>query len=290
MRIHRQTAFALVTLFFCVSLTDQADAGFERRFIGARALGVSGALTAFGDGPWCFYFNPARTAEMNQIDAFYSPAYFGLQEIRSTGIAFSNQSFGINYAAAVHTFGFELYRETVFSLNLSLPVYDFLFFGSNANLNHLSIKDYGVDLALSIDAGARMFVSDHFAVGFSVTNLNSSSMTLSNDPLPQAFAGGVAYVSDKLNIGVDYYKELGFPSSVRIAAEFSPLNFITFRTGTASGTNSFSAGLSLKLFPFEIGYGGMFHRIIGTTHSFGITFNLGENTGSEFERAQRSKK
>lgn len=287
MRIPRHVAFAVAMLLFSYCLSDRAFAGFERRFLGTRALGASGALTAFGDGGWSFYFNPARSSDMNQIDAFYSPAIFGLQEIRSTGISISNNSFGINYTAAVHTFGFELYRETVFSLNLSLPVYDFLFLGSNANLNHLFIKDYGTGLALSIDAGARVFVLENLAAGFSVTNLNSCSMTLSNDPLPQALAAGVAFVSEKLNIGLDYYREIGFPSALRIAAEYSPFNFITFRTGTASGANSINAGLSLRLSTFEIGYGGMFHRILGATHSFSVSLDFGNNGNSEFEQMQK---
>ena len=280
-------AFAVAMLLFSYCLSDLAFAGFERRFLGTRALGASGALAAFGDGGWSFYFNPARTSDMNQIDVFYSPAIFGLQEIRSTGISISGNTFGMNCIAAVHTFGFELYRETVFSLNLSLPVYDFLFLGSNANLNHLFIKDYGTGLALSIDAGARAFVLENLAAGFSVTNLNSCSVTLSNDPLPQALAVGVAFVSEKLNIGLDYYREIGFPSAVRIAAEYSPFNFMTFRTGTASGANSINAGLSMRLSQFEIGYGGMFHRILGATHSFSVSLDFGNNGNSEFEHMQK---
>ncbi len=283
-------AFAVVMLLFSFCLSNRAFAGFERRFLGTRALGASGALTAFGDGMWSFYFNPARTAEIDRIDAFYSPAIFGLQEIKSTGLSVGSNCFGINYVTAVHTFGFELYRETVLSLNLSIPVYDFLFLGSNANLNHLFIKDYGSGLALSIDAGGRAFVSENLVAGFSVTNLNSCSMTLSNDPLPQALAAGAAYVSEKLNVGLDYYKELGFPSAVRIAAEYSPFTFVTFRTGTASGGNSFNAGMTLRLSSFEVGYGGMFHRILGATHSFSISFDFGNDGNSEFGQIQKYRK
>lgn len=265
----------------------KADAGFERRNAGPRSLGAAGALGAFGDGPWCFYINPAHVTDVTETGFFYTPSLNGLQEIKSTGISFRNNSFGIDYAAAAQTFGFEMYRETVFTFNLSVPVHDFLFIGSNTNLNHLFIQDYGTDLSFSFDAGIRMFLSENFSLGFSATNLTSSSMTLSEDRLPQSFTGSIGYLSGPFNMGLEYYKEIGFPSAVRVAAEYSPVRFLTVRTGTASGTNAFNAGLSLRFSSFEVEYGTMIHRVLGTTHSFGISVRFGGTAGSEYESIRR---
>jgi len=76
-------------------------------------------------------------------------------------------------------------------------------------------------VAASLDVGSRIFLSDRFSVGLCMTNLNSASMTQSDDMLPQSLAGGIAYLSDALNLGIEYFKELGFPSAVRVAAEYS---------------------------------------------------------------------
>lgn len=275
----RFLAFSL----FLLAPFGEADAGFERRNVGPRSFGAAGVLGEFGDGPWCYYLNPAHVTDITEAGFFYTPSLNGLQEISSTGISFRNNSFGIDYTAAAQTFGFEMYRETVITLNLSVPLYDFLFIGSNTNINHLFIRDYGTDLSLSFDAGARMFLSDNFCLGLSATNLTSSSMTLSNDRLPQTFTGGIGYLSSAFNLGLEYYKEIGFPSAVRVAAEYSPVTFLTVRTGTASGTNSFNAGLSLRFSSFEVEYGTMIHRVLGTTHSFGISIRFGGETGSEYE-------
>lgn len=282
-----RVTFAFVLSFISLATSGDTYAGFERRFAGPRSIGVAGALSAFGDDAWCFYSNPARAASINEVDLFYTPSIYGLQEIKSTGISYRDNSFGVDYSLAAHTFGYEIYRETVFSINLSVPLYEFLFLGSNANLNHLFIKEYGADLALSFDAGARMFLSENFSVGFGATNLSSSTMTESNDRLPQVFAGGIAYLSDALNLGVEYYKEIGFPSSVRVAAEYSPVEFLTVRTGTASGTSSFNAGFSLRLSSFRVEYGAMFHQVLGTTHSFGVSLCFGGRRESEFESIRR---
>lgn len=286
MRVTGCFAFVFVVSFLSVVAFGDACAGFERRFVGARTLGTAGALSAFGDGPWCFCFNPARSADLNEVSLYYSPSLYGLQDLKSTGISYRGSAFGLDYTGAARTFGLDLYRETVVTVNVSMPIYDFLFVGSNVNLNHLFIRNYGTDLSASIDAGARMFLSDNFALGFSATNLNSASMTAFKDRLPQTFAGGMAFLSDALNLGVEYYKEIGFPSAIRMTAEYSPLDLFTVRIGSASGTSSFNAGLSVRVAAFEIEYGAMFHQVLGTTHAFGINFKFGGDGKPEFEHVR----
>lgn len=280
------TSAIFLTIAVLASATD-AFAGFERRYIGARAIGSSGGLTVFGDDPWSFYYNPARTAEVSGVNLFYSPAFMGMPEVKSTGISYRGKVMTLDCGAGLHTFGLDSYRETVATLNISSPVSDFLFAGINANLNHLYILNYGTDLTVSLDAGLRTYFSENLAAGFAVTNLNSASMTYSRDRLPQSLAGGVAYMSDRVNIGVDYFKELGFPSSVRVAAEYTPVDFVTFRTGTLSGTGSFSAGFSARISRFVMEYGAVFHDVLGTTHMFGISIILGGGGESEYARGRR---
>ncbi len=277
----------LLTLSFLVTMPLESYAGFERRFTGARALGAAGAIDTFGDGPWSFYLNPARTTEITETSLFYTPSIDGIREIESKGMSFRSNMLGFDCSFAAQTFGFDIYRETVVTANLSVPLREFLFVGSNVNFNHLFIERYGTELSVSVDAGARMFLSDNFSLAFSATNLSSSSMTLAKDRLPQTFGAGIGYLSDALNVGVEYYKEIGFPSSFRIAAEYTPVRYITVRSGTASGTDSFNAGLSLRVASFGIDYGAMFHRVLGTTHSFGVSFRFGKRGESEFEEIRQ---
>ncbi|MCL5267060.1 MAG: hypothetical protein M1469_03020 [Bacteroidetes bacterium] len=252
--------------------SEESFGGFERRYVGPRSLATAGALCAFGEDAWSYYYNPAHSTQIGEIGSFYTPYVLGLQEVRAEGISFRSNMFGFDFGAAVHTFGFELYRENVFTLNLSTPIYGFLFAGSNINLNQLYVKDYGTDASVSIDAGVRMLLSSSYSVAFSVANLNSASMTLSKDRLPQTFTAAAAYRSEGFNMGVEYYKEIGFPSAIRIAAEYSPVSFVTFRAGSASGTNSFNAGVAFRFLSIHLDYGASFHQVLGITHSFGLSF------------------
>ncbi len=278
--------FCLAFVLATGSLVRDARAGFERRYSGGRALGAAAALCVFGEDPWSFYYNPAHDALIRDLSIFYVPSVLGVSEIKSSGLAYRDNVWGVDIGGAAQTFGFSTYRENVFTLNLSLPLFDFLFIGLNANANHLFIEGYGNDMALSIDAGTKMFLSRNVSVGFSATNLNSSSETLSNDRIPQTFTGGIAFESNELNIGLEYFKELGFPSSVRIAAEYSPAKFFTLRAGSASGTNSFNAGISIRLQSFEFVYGASFHEVLGITQSFGISFDFSHDVKSEFEKVE----
>ena len=267
-------------------ICSRVHAGFERRYSGTRSLGTAGTLCAFGEDPWSLYYNPAHAAEIRGLSVFYVPSTLGIQEIKSTGIAYRDNLLGVDFGGAAQTFGFDLYRENVFTLNLSVPLYDFLFVGTNINADHLLIKDYGTDLAVSIDAGAKMFLSRNFSLGFNTTNLNSASETLSNDRLPQTFTGGIAFESDELNIGLEYFKEIGFPAAVRIAAEYSPVKYVTVQAGSASGTNSFNAGVAVRFLSFEVEYGAAFHQVLGITQSFGISFDFSHDDKTEYEKIE----
>lgn len=272
------------SIFLALISSRDVHAGFERRSSGTRSLSTGGTLCAFGEDPWSFYYNPAHAAKISELNAFFIPSTLGIPEVKSTGIAYRDNLWGIDFSGAAQTFGFELYRENVFTLNLSVPVYDFLFVGVNVNANHLFIEDYGTDLSFSVDAGAKMFLSQNFAIGITTTNLNSASETLSNDRLPQTLTGGIAYESEELNVGLEYFKELGFPSSIKIAAEYSPMDFISFRAGSSSGTNTFNAGIAVRFKSLRFEYGAAFHQVLGVTQSFGVSFDFSHDEKSEFEK------
>ncbi len=269
-RVMRSCAVLLLIL----AGTGESFAGFERRYLGARSLATAGALCAFAEDAWSFYYNPAHSTAVGEVGSFYTPSLFGLREAAAEGVSFRGYMAGFDLGIAAHTFGFDLYRENVFSVNISRPLFEFLFVGSNVNFNHLFVKDYGTGLCVSVDAGAKMFVSDNYLVGISVTNVNSASMTVSRDRLPQTFTAAVSYQSERFNLGVEYFKEIGFPSAVRIAAEYSPVSFATFRAGSSSGASSFNAGAGFRFLSFVLEYGASFHQVLGTTHSFGLSFLL----------------
>lgn len=280
----------LAFVLLCCVFIRNTHAGFERRCSGARALGTAATLCAFGEDAWSFYCNPAHAALIRELSIFYVPSVLGVPEVKSSGLAYRDNVWGVDFGAAAQTFGFSAYRENVFTLNLSIPLYDFLFIGFNANANHLYIDGYGSDIAMSLDAGTKMFLSRNISIGFSATNLNSASETQARDKIPETFTGGMAFESKELNVGFEYFKDLGFPSSVRIAAEYSPANFLTLRAGSASGTNSFNAGISIRFLSFEFVYGASFHQVLGVTQSFGISIDFSHDVRSEFEKVDDYRK
>jgi len=279
-----------VLVVLCEISGNELYAGFERRYSDARSLATAGALCVFGEDPWSCYYNPARAADLSELSLFYVPSIFGIQDIKAAGVAYRDNLLGVDFSGAAQTFGFDLYRENIFTLGLSHPVYDFLFVGVDINLDHLFIQDYGTDATASIDAGVKMFMSRNFSMAFSMTNLNSASVTLSNDRLPQAVTAGIAYESNELNVGVEYFKELGFPSAVKVAAEYSPIKFATIRAGSASGTSSFNAGVAIRFLSFELDYGASFHQVLGVTQSFGISFRFSNQDKSEFESTEEYRR
>lgn len=261
--------FLLLVLFF----SSDAIGGFERKGLGTRGFSVSGAECALGEDGWGFYYNPARMINDQEINLFFVPSYYGIYGLKLMGISYRGHLFESDIGAAVHTFGFELYRETTISLNFSKPIYDFFFAGVNLNLNDLWIKNYGNESCLTIDLGTKFLLSDHLVLGFATTNINSGSMTQSSDLLPQMLNVALGYIDRDLLVEVGYFKEAGYTSGVRISSEYSVSSEVLLRIGSTSGTQSVNGGFEIRVLGIGIGYSMAYHQTLGITHSFGLKLN-----------------
>ncbi|MGC8594560.1 MAG: hypothetical protein ACP5US_00650 [Candidatus Kryptoniota bacterium] len=263
----RRGVSILVLLLF---LSSSAIGGFERKALGTRGFSVSGAACALGEDGWGFYYNPARMVNQQEINLFFLPSYYGIKGLKLIGASYRGHIFFSDIGAGIHTFGFELYRETTISLNFSRPVYDFLFVGGNINLNNLWIKDYGDESCVTLDLGLKFLVSEHFVFGLTTTNVNSGSMTQSNDRLPQILDVALGYIDRDLLVEAGYFKELGYAPGIQLSAEYNAGSNLFLRVGATSGTQTVNGGFELRVFGIGVGYSMSYHQTLGITHSFGL--------------------
>jgi|GEM_PF-1478241 len=268
-------------LVMALFISSTAVGGFERKALGTRGFSVSGAACALGEDGWGFFYNPARMTNQEEVNLFFLPSYYGITDLKLMGVSYRDHVYSFDISAAVHTFGFELYRETTVSLNFSKPIYDFFFAGGNVNLNNLWIKDYGDESCVTIDLGLKFLLSEHIVLGVATTNVNSGSMTQSNDRLPQMLNAALGYIDKDLLVEVGYFKELGYTSGIRMSAEYNISSNFLLRIGSTSGTQTINGGFELRMFGVGFGYSMSYHQVLGITHSFGLSLNPSEFLSSK---------
>ena len=244
---------------------------------GARQVALSYSdISSFNDA-FSIFNNPAALSGINirTSGIYYSPSPFGLKELSKTCGVFSQPtSFG-NLGIGFSVYGFELYKETVIGLTYAGKLTSNFYAGVTASYKTISIKNYGSTGVLYFNLGGIAVISDKINVGFSFENINRATVADESNQLPVVYSVGISYKAIKeLQVFAALAKELNYNASVRLGAEYSILNFLTLRIGTASEPNTFSSGIGLIYSVFHFDYAVTSHPDLGLTHQFGVVFRL----------------
>ncbi|MBI5475571.1 MAG: hypothetical protein HY964_02400 [Ignavibacteriales bacterium] len=260
-------------LFLTILFIEICRCGFERNETGARAIAMGGATTANFDTIWSLYTNPAGISGCNnlKIGSAYTPQQFGLSELASGGIvAVSPISFGV-VGGAVRYYGFKKYNEFTATFSYGMTV-SAIAFGVNLNYYHLSIEQYGSAVALGIDAGILAPLSEKLLTGLFIRNLNSPTIGISKNKLPQSFSIGIGYLPfNSVQIGIDFYKETLFEPSLRTGVEYWLIDALAIRAGITDNPDQYSGGIGIKVSTIRFDYALTKHPDLGWSHSFSLT-------------------
>ncbi len=266
-------------MFLLTSLPWFAFAGFESNGRGARPIALSNAFVAVGNSPWSTAYNPAGLASCNAFEGtlFLSPQQFGLKELRTISAAgvvpFSGGSVGV----IVGQFGFDLYRETAYTVGVGGTIDDGVAVGGAVNVVRLSLAQYGTAAIPSYDVGALVEIVSGLRMGFDWKNVTAATIAGSGESLPQVLATGLCYdLSDVARLTMDLEKDIRFPFSLRMGLEHSFLHVLTLRFGMRSNPDTFSVGLGLQIDGFVLSYAAYSHSQLGWTHQIEISFTMNE--------------
>ncbi len=270
--MHQYKVFiALIQVFLIVQFS---SASFERTAQPTALFGrAASGSSLFNTGN--VWLNPASIAQNSSFvtSLFYSPSPFQLPQLSHFGLMTIKNYDKINFAAGFSSFGFSLYRETVFSLTTATMFTESFGAGLNVHANHLSIQSYGNATTAVVDLGAIISVTDNLNIGVSLNNITRSTFG-ADDDIPQTFITGLSYtLLEKTAITLDIVHDVRYSTGYRAGIEFSPHEIITLRAGTQSEQSRLFGGIGINVFSFQIDYGIATHSELGLTHSIGITFS-----------------
>ncbi|MCB0834558.1 MAG: hypothetical protein KDC45_13915 [Bacteroidetes bacterium] len=239
---------------------------------GAKPLAMGCAYVGLSGSVESFYYNPAGLWLISYPTAsgFYSTPY-NLKELRTStfGVAwpFASGTAG----ASVESYGFDLYRESTASVAWSGAIKQVVSFGVMVNYHHLAIKGGGDASTAGVDAGILLRPHEKIMVGFSARNINRPS--IAGDDLPQAASLGISFQAlPNWVVTADLYKDIRFPSDVRVGSEYKIADRIMLRGGLASDPSRVSGGLGIDVGFGQIDYAFYTHRELGLTHAVSLTY------------------
>lgn len=280
--------FLVILILWAVNLSAQ----FENTDVGARPTALGGAFTSLSDNSLAIFYNPAGLGQVKyrEFSAFYSPAPFGLTDLSTASLSYSEPfSFG-TVGAAFKTYGFDLYRENNFILAYGNTYKKKIFYGANINLYNLHIQNYNNATAFGLDIGAMVYITKFLQWGFFGKNITGTKIGESKEKIAQVYRSGFTFQpDDKIRVIGEIEKDVKYPISVRGGLEYSVIDFLDLRFGVGSQPSIFSAGFGLNYNLFSFDYAFTKSEDLGFTHLGTISVNFGGLKAKKESRERLSR-
>lgn len=262
------TPIIAVFLLYLVMQNAQAQI-----YYGARSSALNHAVTALDNHTWALFANPASVVEHQSQASFYYIRYYGLSELADVAATLSYPTQWGVVSGGVHTYGFELYRET--SLQLSwMYRYDKLKSAICIHYDHIAFPSpYGSDGSLGFDVGILFPLSEKLDIGAMATNLNRPAVGVDAQKRPRLMSIGLAYKPlDKGIILIDILKDVRYPIATRVGVEYPLVDALVMRAGVGSRpvNTTFGAGFSIK--QWQINLSAERHQELGWSPGIDVVF------------------
>ncbi|MBK7629612.1 MAG: hypothetical protein IPJ23_02630 [Ignavibacteriales bacterium] len=245
---------------------------------GAKQISLSNSDVALSNDVFSLFNNPAGLAQMNwrEVGIYYSPAPFGLSELANGYVAYHEPTSIGSFAIGGMSYGFDLYRESKFSLGYSYNYSNKFFAGITINYQTVSIKNYGNDGAVFFNLGGLAYISDVFRLGFSFQNVNRPTFGNEDDQIPVVFNSGLSYdIADELTINFALEKDIKYKASFQFGINYDIVEYLSLRTGFSNEPSKYSAGIGINYSMFSLDYAMFTHNDLGLTHQAGVIICFG---------------
>ena len=265
----------ILTIIIICSLTLSAYSQYNP---GAKQISLSNSDVALSNDVFSIFNNPAGLAQMNwrEVGVYYSPAPFGLSELANGFVAYHEPTSIGSFAIGGMSYGFDLYRESKFSLGYSYNYLNKFFAGVTINYQTVSIQNYGNDVALFFNIGGLAYVSNILRLGFSIQNINRASFGDDDDQIPMIFNTGFSYdVVDELTLNFAVEKDIKYKASFQFGINYDIIEYLSLRTGFSNEPSKYSAGIGINYSMFSLDYAMYTHNDLGLTHQAGIIISFG---------------
>lgn len=265
----------ILTIIIICSLTLSAYSQYNP---GAKQISLSNSDVALSNDVFSIFNNPAGLAQMNwrEVGVYYSPAPFGLSELANGFVAYHEPTSIGSFAIGGMSYGFDLYRESKFSLGYSYNYLNKFFAGVTINYQTVSIQNYGNDGALFFNIGGLAYVSNILRLGFSIQNINRASFGDDDDQIPMIFNTGLSYdVADELTLNFAVDKDIKYKASFQFGINYDIIEYLSLRTGFSNEPSKYSAGIGINYSMFSLDYAMYTHNDLGLTHQAGIIISFG---------------
>ncbi len=266
--------FFFLFLIFVLSTGSQAQGWLP---MSAESAGSANAIVAL-PSIWSVHHNPGALGFIEESGFGVSyQSRFLLRDLQSQGITGAIKLKSGVIGLGAQFYGFEQYRTTRVGGGYSLKLAENFSMGVQLNYLNLSLNEnYGNRSSLTAEIGMLGKITDNWSVGFAVFNLNRAKLaSFQDDRFTTIFRFGTAYnLSSKVNLLLEFFKDIENPLSIRGAVEYQAVDNLFFRLGASSAPMELSFGIGYRMGVFDLSLASNYNQILGFSPAFNLNYFL----------------
>jgi hypothetical protein len=266
LKIKHIALIACLLLLGSVSFAATGDAGsaaaFLRTGVGARALAMSGAFTAYYDDSTCAYWNPAATAYLKDISVstmfslltsqrdynYFNvvfPTTYGTIGLNYINFSVSNIEGRLSDTASFYTFSDS---ENAYFISYGKEFFKDISAGFNIKFLQTNLETYGAN-GFSADAALHIKLSPLFNLGIVLQDLGGSMQwtTGTQDQIPFVIRAGIMtdLLDNSLKTSLELVENEFEGLTTEAGAEYTLFKIFALRGGVSydSGSQQFNFSL-----------------------------------------------
>jgi len=247
----------------------KALASFELIPLSSRQEAMGGVSGGYGF-PGALWLNPASAAKVSRTwMTFTHSRWWSMPELSLSSVSVSHPLSLGNVSAAVSSYGYSTYRETIVCLSLARVFRESLNAGMNVKWMQRSIgKD--TDNTPSFDVGLLLRPIEE--ISMEVSSHHVGTPTIGTEPLYQDLLIGVIYQPENgLLIGASLLKQPPYEVQLCMGEEYKLTDWLIQRAGVRQNPRVMTFGFGIDLSSILFDYAAVIHKTLGTTHSFSLS-------------------
>lgn len=272
--IMKKTVILLLVFLLTFSLL---RAEFEDYPAGARAIGMGNAFTAVSNDATGLNFNPAGLIHLKnlQLVTMHEKMY-NISELKRDYVAVAQpliEKLDAVVGASWHRFGTTaLYKETTFTVGIGKRLSERISIGVGLNTYDQAIVNTPNAHGFGLDVGLLFMPFDKLRIGLVAKNVNNPEVS---EELKQISKIGIAIIpNEKILFSLDATKATGEDISWHLGQEYWMSENFVIRGGFENDPMSFTAGLGIRAFNWQLDYAFHSHEVMNLTHSISMSFDF----------------
>ncbi len=262
--------------YYILLLVNTSPAAFDFSGVGAEPIALGNALVAYRSSIYAVYYNPANiTSDRSPMIELGFRSFYGLTSPIQTNVLVQYPIQHIPFSLCCIHLGDKIYREIHLALGSSYTYREKMSMGISLNLYYLDITAYSTSFNTGINIGFSYLLSDRFAMGVLITNVNQPKFSTINEKLPQIFTMGWCYSPHQdITFCCDLFRDVKYGQDYRAGVSIKLKSELTLRFGLEDKSNTCSIGLGLTINRLKFDYTATLHNILGLSHVTSIQLAL----------------